>query len=226
MLKPATEAGWQDLEARVICPRCRRNGREADFLIIGVTADPPVDAFLGHYRCLTCRWDFVDGLSCPPEERELLQVIAVWRERHRPSRRLHHLYLRAVYGLHRGFRLDPLNRIDAALLRERVLAGGEPGFMAVTGPSGNTVQIALSLTVPEVPGADAALKLAYWSFQEERLTGWIDPAVPTEEDEAYVCALFLTPEERRVAERCPEDDEWTVLYMVHLYEQLRPIRPE
>lgn len=35
----------QAFKALIICPRCGRNGREADFQIVGLTADPPVGAF-------------------------------------------------------------------------------------------------------------------------------------------------------------------------------------
>src|SRR3989304_1229640 len=103
--------GYEAFEALVACPRCARNGCEADFVIIGLTADPPVGALVGHYRCFSCRWDSTQPLSCDPKEAgEFLQEVVAWRERHRPSLRLHRLYLRALYGASRGPRLDPLPR--------------------------------------------------------------------------------------------------------------------
>ena len=61
-------------------------------LVVGRTADPPVGAFVGHYRCLACRRDFVQGLAGDPEKgREFLEEMAAWPERHRPSRRVHRL---------------------------------------------------------------------------------------------------------------------------------------
>jgi len=130
-------------EALVVCPRCGRNGREGDLLVVGRTADPPVGAFVGHYRCLACRRDFIQGLRGDPEKgRELLEEIAAWPERHRPSRRLHRLYLRGVYGAVRGPRLDPLHRVHAELIRERALANpcllvrGPPRPLAPAHPPG------------------------------------------------------------------------------------------
>lgn len=201
------------LEPLVVCPRCGRNGREADFLVIGLTADPPVGAFVGHYRCLACRRDFIQGLRGEPEKgREFLEEIGAWPGRHRPSRRLHRLYLRGVYGACRGPRLDPLHRAQAELIRERTLANpcflGQPG-MEITGPSGATLQLAFALI-------ECRWCLAIMGSRRGR------PAPPTPEDEAYATALFLTPEERRAARRSLEPDVG-VLYVVRLDPWLRPL---
>ncbi len=212
---------FEAFEALVACPRCGRNGREADFVIIGLTADPPVGAFVGHYRCLTCRWDFIQPLPCDPKEaREFLQEVAAWRERHRPSLRLHRLYLRALYGASRGPRLDPLHRAHAELVRQQALArpwsGQEPSEqrgMEVTGPSGATLQIAFAFI-------ESRWCLVCMGYRRGR------PTMPTPEDEAYVTTLFLSSEERRAAARSIECDGETrnaVLYVVRLDPWLKPV---
>jgi len=176
-----------------------------------------VGAFVGHYRCLTCPWDFTQPLAFDPAEaREFLQEIAAWQERHRPSLRLHRLYLRAVYGAGRGPRLDLLHRAQAQLIRERALAhpwngeNGQPG-MEITGPSGATLQIAFALV-------EARWCLACVASRHTK------PALPTPEDEAYVTWLFLTPDERRIASRSVEPEPpSTVVYVVRLDAWLRSL---
>lgn len=206
--------GYEAFEAQVVCPRCQRNGREADIRIIGMTADPSVGALIGHYRCLSCRWDFIQHLALDPEEaQEFLEEIAAWREGHPPSVRLHRLYLRALYAADGGRRPDLLHRVQAQLIRERALLhpwSEENGphdqhGMEITGPSGATLQIAFALV-------DGRWCLVCMGYRHGR------PVMPSAEDEAYVTVLFFTPGERRAAARSLGPDAEApsaVLYVVH-----------
>jgi hypothetical protein len=45
--KDTARTAAEAFDTLIVCPRCSRNGREADFLVIGLTADPPVGAFGG-----------------------------------------------------------------------------------------------------------------------------------------------------------------------------------